>query len=146
MCFLAGFLSSAHGHTQYAHLELTLGALRLYVQSYLLDYRDKNLSSPCHLPQNSFSNCTWIHFHHISLNRIAIFRWRFNHRKIPHPNMDICSVRGIGVAVNVRTSTCERNCFKRSLCLTPKRCSSSITNNPRSANSTSFRQQAMRAN
>ena len=46
----------------------------------------------------------------------------------------ISSVRGIGVAVIVSTSTCARIAFNRSLCETPKRCSSSTTSRPRSAN------------
>ena len=54
------------------------------------------------------------------------------------PNIDMFNVLGIGVAVNVKTSTLVFNSFNRSLCLTPKRCSSSIINNPKSANFTSF--------
>ena len=49
----------------------------------------------------------------------------------------ISSVRGIGVAVIVSTSTCARSCFSRSLWETPKRCSSSTTSSPRSLNRTS---------
>ncbi|MCX5760025.1 MAG: helicase-related protein, partial [Gemmatimonadetes bacterium] len=41
-----------------------------------------------------------------------------------------CSVRGIGVAVSVSTSVSSFNCFSRSLCFTPKRCSSSTTISP----------------
>ena len=48
------------------------------------------------------------------------------------------SVRGIGVAVIVSTSTRLRICLMRSLCATPKRCSSSTTSSPRSRNCTSF--------
>ena len=48
------------------------------------------------------------------------------------------SVRGIGVAVIVRTSTFLRICLMRSLCATPKRCSSSTTSRPRSLKVTSF--------
>ena len=48
------------------------------------------------------------------------------------------SVRGIGVAVIVSTSTRLRICLIRSLCATPKRCSSSTTSRPRSRNCTSF--------
>ena len=52
--------------------------------------------------------------------------------------MDMCSVRGIGVAVRVSTSM---DCFSflmASLWVTPKRCSSSTTSRPRSLNSTSL--------
>ena len=42
----------------------------------------------------------------------------------------ISSVRGMGVAVSVRTSTSARNCLMDSLCDTPKRCSSSTTSSP----------------
>ena len=42
----------------------------------------------------------------------------------------IWRVRGIGVAVNVRTSTWVRSCFSLSLCLTPNHCSSSIITRP----------------
>ena len=42
------------------------------------------------------------------------------------------SVRGIGVAVSVSTSTSRRSCFSRSLAATPNRCSSSTTTRPRS--------------
>ena len=48
------------------------------------------------------------------------------------------SVRGIGVAVSVSTSTLVRNCLMRSLCRTPKRCSSSTTSSPRSWKRTSW--------
>ena len=48
------------------------------------------------------------------------------------------SVRGMGVAVSVSTSTLRRICLMRSLCATPKRCSSSTTSSPRSRNTTSF--------
>ena len=50
----------------------------------------------------------------------------------------IWRVLGIGVAVRVSTSTFFFSCLIFSLCLTPKRCSSSITNSPKSLNSTSF--------
>ena len=51
---------------------------------------------------------------------------------------DMCRVRGIGVAVRVRQSMLVFSSLSRSLCLTPKRCSSSITSNPRFLNVTSF--------
>ncbi len=54
------------------------------------------------------------------------------------PISDICRVRGIGVAESVSTSTVARICFRRSLCITPKRCSSSTTIRPRSRKTTSF--------
>ena len=54
------------------------------------------------------------------------------------PVMLMCSVRGIGVAVSVSTSTWLRSCLMRSLCVTPKRCSSSTTSSPRSLNVTSL--------
>ncbi len=48
------------------------------------------------------------------------------------PTRLISSVRGIGVAVRVITSTFVFICFIASLCCTPKRCSSSTTRRPRS--------------
>jgi hypothetical protein len=45
-----------------------------------------------------------------------------------------CSVRGIGVADSVSTCTSAFSSFSRSLCLTPKCCSSSTISRPRSAN------------
>jgi hypothetical protein len=54
------------------------------------------------------------------------------------PTSDMFSVRGIGVAVIVRTSTFLRICLMRSLCATPNRCSSSTTSSPRSLKMTSF--------
>ena len=54
------------------------------------------------------------------------------------PSSDMCSVRGIGVADMVSTSTSLRSCFSRSLWRTPKRCSSSTITRPRSVNFTSF--------
>ena len=54
------------------------------------------------------------------------------------PTSDMLSVRGIGVAVIVSTSTRLRICLMRSLCATPNRCSSSTTSSPRSLNSTSL--------
>ena len=49
----------------------------------------------------------------------------------------MCNVLGIGVAVIVNTSTFVLYCFIFSFAFTPKRCSSSIINSPRSLNSTS---------
>ena len=45
-----------------------------------------------------------------------------------------CNVRGMGVAVSVSTCTSALSCFSRSLCATPKCCSSSTTSRPSSAN------------
>jgi hypothetical protein len=53
------------------------------------------------------------------------------------PTIDMCSVRGMGVADIVSTSTVERTFLSRSLCVTPNRCSSSITTSPKSENFTS---------
>ena len=53
------------------------------------------------------------------------------------PASDRCSVRGIGVAVSVSTSTASRSALSRSLCFTPKRCSSSTMSRPRSLKVTS---------
>src|SRR5579872_6547579 len=47
------------------------------------------------------------------------------------PTSDMCSVRGMGVADMVSTSTSLRICFSRSLWRTPKRCSSSTMSRPR---------------
>ena len=47
------------------------------------------------------------------------------------------SVRGMGVAVSVSTSTSERSAFMASLCRTPKRCSSSMMSRPSRLNFTS---------
>ena len=49
----------------------------------------------------------------------------------------MCSVRGMGVAVSVSTSTSLRSFLSRSLWATPKRCSSSTTTSPRSRKETS---------
>ena len=46
-------------------------------------------------------------------------------------------VRGIGVADIESTSTLSFSCRSSSFCLTPKRCSSSITSSPRSLARTS---------
>ena len=54
------------------------------------------------------------------------------------PPIAMCSVRGIGVALSVSTSTSVRSFLMRSLCETPKRCSSSTTSKPRRAKCTSF--------
>ena len=48
------------------------------------------------------------------------------------------SVRGMGVAERVSTSTWRLISFSRSLWVTPKRCSSSITSRPRSLNAMLF--------
>ena len=50
------------------------------------------------------------------------------------PTSDISSVRGIGVADSVSTSTLVLIFLICSLCCTPKRCSSSTTSRPRSLN------------
>ena len=54
------------------------------------------------------------------------------------PVMAISSVRGMGVADMDSTSTLTRIAFSRSLCSTPKRCSSSMMTRPRSLNWTSL--------
>ena len=61
------------------------------------------------------------------------------------PSSDMCSVRGIGVADMVSTSTSLRSCFSRSLWRTPKRCSSSTITRPEVAELDVLREQAMRA-
>ncbi len=53
------------------------------------------------------------------------------------PNSDRCSVRGIGVAVIVSTSTVCRSALSRSFTSTPNRCSSSMITRPRLWNVTS---------
>ena len=50
--------------------------------------------------------------------------------KLLIPDSDIWRVRGIGVAERVRTSILFLYDLIFSLCLTPKRCSSSIISNP----------------
>ena len=47
-----------------------------------------------------------------------------------NPAIAICKVRGIGVADRVKTSTEDFSVEILSLCLTPNRCSSSITSKP----------------
>ena len=54
------------------------------------------------------------------------------------PVRAMCSVRGIGVAVSVNTSTVCRSILSFSLCSTPKRCSSSMITSPSSLNRTFF--------
>ena len=54
------------------------------------------------------------------------------------PVSAISSVRGIGLAVKVSTSTPSAMRFTASLCVTPKRCSSSTTSTPRRLNCTSW--------
>ena len=56
-----------------------------------------------------------------------------------------CSVRGIGVAVSVSTCTSARSAFSRSLCPTPKCCSSSMMRRPRSLNPIALGEQRVRA-
>ena len=53
------------------------------------------------------------------------------------PSSAMCSVRGIGVAVIVSTSTVARSALSRSLTSTPNRCSSSMISRPRLAKFTS---------
>ena len=52
--------------------------------------------------------------------------------KFLNPTIAICKVLGMGVAVSVKTSIFDLNSLIFSLCATPNRCSSSITNNPKS--------------
>ena len=54
------------------------------------------------------------------------------------PIIDMWRVRGMGVAVKVRTSTLCRSSLRRSFWATPKRCSSSTITSPRSLKTTSF--------
>ena len=54
------------------------------------------------------------------------------------PDIAMFKVRGMGVAERVSTSTLLRISLKVSLCVTPKRCSSSMMHSPRSLNLTSF--------
>ena len=59
------------------------------------------------------------------------------------PAIDICSVRGIGVALIEITSTRSFSWRSSSFCLTPKRCSSSTISSPRSLRAHVPRQQPM---
>ena len=61
------------------------------------------------------------------------------------PTSDISSVRGIGVAESVRTSTFVFIFFIVSLCCTPKRCSSSTISKPEILELHVVREQAVRA-
>ena len=54
-----------------------------------------------------------------------------------HPLDLLWDQEGIGVVVSVSRCTLARRALSASLCRTPKRCSSSMTSNPRSGNSTS---------
>ena len=54
------------------------------------------------------------------------------------PESAMFSVRGMGVAERVSTSTWRLISFSRSLWVTPNRCSSSITSRPRSLNAMFF--------
>ena len=54
------------------------------------------------------------------------------------PDRAMFSVRGMGVAERVSTSTWRLISFRRSLWVTPKRCSSSMMSSPRSLNSIPF--------
>ena len=54
------------------------------------------------------------------------------------PFIAMLSVRGMGVAVRVSTSTLRASSLSFSFCDTPKRCSSSMISRPRSRNSTFF--------
>ena len=54
------------------------------------------------------------------------------------PNKEICSVLGIGVADKVKTSMLVLSSLIFSFCSTPKRCSSSMINNPKSLNEISL--------
>ena len=56
-----------------------------------------------------------------------------------------CSVRGIGVADSVSTWTSAFSSFSRSLCLTPKCCSSSTISRPRSRKRDALAEQRMGA-
>ena len=61
------------------------------------------------------------------------------------PDRAMFSVRGMGVAESVSTSTARLISLMCSLCATPKRCSSSTMSRPRSLNSTSFCSSLVRA-
>ena len=61
------------------------------------------------------------------------------------PASDICSVRGIGVALIEITSTLSLSWRISSFCLTPKRCSSSTTSRPSVLRAHVAREQAVRA-
>ena len=61
------------------------------------------------------------------------------------PVSDISSVRGIGVADIVSTSTAVRSDFRYSLCSTPKRCSSSTMTRPEVLEPDGLLQQPVRA-
>ena len=79
-------------------------------------------------------------------NGYFLFYGDFNVQQVPFYQMchdavrsgNMFSVRGIGVAESVRTSTFLHSDFSFSFCATPKRCSSSIITRPKSRNFTSF--------
>ncbi len=61
------------------------------------------------------------------------------------PESDMCSVRGIGVALIASTSTSSRSWRSSSFCATPKRCSSSTITSPSSFGIDVAREDAVRA-
>ena len=79
------------------------------------------------------------------LNRQPVAWRRFDHDMSRSPTSDMCSVRGIGVAESASTSTFLRISFRRSLCATPKRCSSSTISKPEIVKLHVFRKQPVRA-
>jgi hypothetical protein len=70
---------------------------------------------------------------------------RLDHAQIAHAGQRHVQRARDGRGRQVSTSTSVRNCFRRSLCATPKRCSSSMISRPRSLKTTSFCKQAMGA-
>ena len=124
--------------------DLRLGHDHLHLVGDLVDVVDAvvdevHLPAAVHLAQDRVADELVVPADDARLDRLAVRRRRFEvARSRGCPAATACSVRGIGVAVIVSTSTVARSCFSRSLCSTPNRCSSSMTTRPRSLNFTSF--------
>ena len=92
----------------------------------------KALAAAITFAQQRFAHHQRIEGHDEGAHRQPVDRRRGDERSSRTPVSASCKVRGIGVAVSVSTCTSARSSFSRSLCLTPKCCSSSMMRRPRS--------------
>ena len=104
-----------------------------------------HLPAPRHFVSNSALDHRGIERHHVGLNRKTILGRCLDDRHVPMPTSDMFSVRGIGVAVIVKTSTRFRICLMRSLCATPKSLFLVDHQQPEVPEHDVLREQAMRA-
>jgi hypothetical protein len=121
-------LAVGDGDTCLGHERADLAGDLLDVLHPVVDEEDLALAQQ--LAADGLGHGALVVLTHVGEDRLALGRRRVEQGEVRMPVRLISSVRGMGVADRVRTSTSAFSCFIASLWVTPKRCSSSTTSRP----------------